>query len=562
MASCHFLKAEKREFFCRCCCQCFARARIEDACSNGNDMPSLPVNPYDRVPYPSNPIHAELSGADGNDGGVAVAPGASGGNRPRAGIGFLFGWQHHAAGGAISDARFVGMDSSGVEIKIGRRHGELLGLNNIELRHGDILEVDASWGEFDYIICHGVYSWVARKIQDKILAIVAQLLSPDGIAFVSYNAYPGWHGRGIVRELMRFRALRFEDARQQIREARDILQRVTSVAQELADEPYRLLLHNEKMILGDRSDEYLYHEHLGEHFEPVYFSDFVQRVRAHGLEYLGEPALSAMATARGGLVERELSAFTGDRIELEQWSDFCTNRAYRATLLRRPGRPPVTDLRASAVWPMYVASGARPTAPVDLTCASVTTFRNEAGDQIEVSLPLLKAALLELADHWRAAVPFESLLDSAARRLNVAVSDIQRTILGRAILTAMTYSRAMEVSVEPSRFSVCPGQFPMTARDMRIQAELGSLVANCRHELIELSESQRKILRALDGTRAQNDVAAHTGSTLDEVRREVERLARLALLGGVIFSCRSFCGADGVTHLRARRPDFLPKLFS
>jgi methyltransferase-like protein len=313
-------------------------------------------------------------------------------------------------------------------------------------------------------------------------------------------------------------------------QAREILRSVTSLAQNLADEPYRLLLDHENMILNGRSDPYLYHEYLGEHFEPLYFSDFVRRAWAHGLEYLGEPALSSMATARGGVMERELSAFTRDRIELEQWMDFCTNRAYRATLLHRRGRQPNTDLRCTTVWPMFIASGARPTTPVDLTQASVTTFRNEAGDEIDVSLPLLKAALLNLAEHWRAAIPFEELLDSAAKRLGLAVTEVQRTIFGRAILTALTYSRAIEVSVEPSRFNVRPGEYPAAARDMRLQAELGGLVTNRRHELVELSSIQQKILCALDGSRTTSGVATHTGIPLEEVRREVERLARLALL--------------------------------
>jgi cyclopropane fatty-acyl-phospholipid synthase-like methyltransferase len=93
------------------------------------------------------------------------------------------------------ESRFVGVDLSARQIADGQRMIDALGLSNVELRHGDIAAVDASWGEFDYVICHGVYSWVPPHVQERILAICSEQLAPRGIGYVSYNTYPGWHVR-------------------------------------------------------------------------------------------------------------------------------------------------------------------------------------------------------------------------------------------------------------------------------------------------------------------------------------------------------------------------------
>src|SRR5207247_675018 len=77
-----------------------------------------------------------------------------------------------------------------------------LGLSNIDLRAASILDVDDSWGQFDYIVCHGVYSWVPESVQDKILTVCARNLAPAGVAYVSYNTYPGWHTRSLLREFL------------------------------------------------------------------------------------------------------------------------------------------------------------------------------------------------------------------------------------------------------------------------------------------------------------------------------------------------------------------------
>src|SRR5262245_8757143 len=103
---------------------------------------------------------------------------------------------------SLPGSRFVGIDLSSRQIEMGRRTVESLALTNLDLKQFDIRNLTKDVGQFDYIICHGVFSWVPREVQDKILEVCAQNLSPRGVAYVSYNTYPGWHMRGLIRDMM------------------------------------------------------------------------------------------------------------------------------------------------------------------------------------------------------------------------------------------------------------------------------------------------------------------------------------------------------------------------
>ena len=102
----------------------------------------------------------------------------------------------------LPDSSFVGIDASAVQIAEGQQAIAALGLANITLHHLDILDVTAELGQFDYIIVHGIFSWVPTAVRDKILEICQQNLTSNGVAYVSYNTYPGWHMMGSIREMM------------------------------------------------------------------------------------------------------------------------------------------------------------------------------------------------------------------------------------------------------------------------------------------------------------------------------------------------------------------------
>ncbi|MCD0216938.1 class I SAM-dependent methyltransferase, partial [Enterobacter hormaechei subsp. steigerwaltii] len=106
------------------------------------------------------------------------------------------------------DAEFVGIDLSGRQVAQGNAIIEKMGLKNVRLEEKDILTVDESFGKFDYIIVHGIWSWVPDTVKDKIFSICRNNLTKHGIAYISYNVYPGWWKRGRGKAWTRSRRWR------------------------------------------------------------------------------------------------------------------------------------------------------------------------------------------------------------------------------------------------------------------------------------------------------------------------------------------------------------------
>src|SRR4029078_8634050 len=99
-------------------------------------------------------------------------------------------------------SQFVGIDLSRRAIESGRAMIGELGLANISLHHCNIMDVSEADGGFDYIVAHGVYSWVPQTVREKMLSILKRNLNPQGVAYVSYNALPGAHLRTWASSMM------------------------------------------------------------------------------------------------------------------------------------------------------------------------------------------------------------------------------------------------------------------------------------------------------------------------------------------------------------------------
>ena len=167
----------------------------------------------------------------------------------------------------LPNATFVGIDLSARQIGQGQQTVKALDLENIELRHGNIADIGAAWGKFDYIICHGIYSWVPEAIREKILDVCRENLAPTGVAFVSYNTLPGWHLKGMVRDMMSFHASQFQDAPTKVRQARALLD---FLAQSIpANSAYGMTLKQVLDTIRPEADAYLFHEYLEDVNEPV-----------------------------------------------------------------------------------------------------------------------------------------------------------------------------------------------------------------------------------------------------------------------------------------------------
>ena len=94
------------------------------------------------------------------------------------------------------------------------------------------------------------------------------------------------------------------------------------------DQPYGELLRREQAFLSDFGDDYLFHEYLETHNEPVYFHQFVAHARHHGLTHLADADPMEMSDQR---VPDEVRPFlleiAPDRLDAEQYVDFIVGSA-------------------------------------------------------------------------------------------------------------------------------------------------------------------------------------------------------------------------------------------
>ncbi len=407
----------------------------------------------------------------------------------------------------LPGSRFLGVDLSERQIAVGRQTVEALGLKNIELRQASILDVDDSYGQFDYIVAHGIYSWVPDEVKDKILEINARLLRPDGVGYVSYNTYPGWRVRGILRDLMFYHLDRFPDAgpREQISRARAVVEFLGK-----PNNPFGTVMRQELELFRNLPDATVYHNHLEEHNDPVYFCEFVERLTARGLRYLGDAEPGTMIPWDfPAEIQQLLDGAAADQVQVEQYLDFLRNRAFRQTLVCHPHHQPNYNLRSDRVTALHVASPLKPVSPKpDLNSAAPERFAGPGNLEIQATEPIVKAALVSLAEAWPHTLPFDQLFLRARVRLTPGpYYDPEKVrkdgaTLSQTLLTAFIRNAVglVELWECPPR-CVLAGDRPAASPLARWQAFSGPQATNQRHQVVPLADLDRHLLALLDGNR-------------------------------------------------------------
>ena len=230
----------------------------------------------------------------------------------------------------------VGVDLSEVQIQEGQALVKELGLDNrVALHQMSITDIPESFGKFDYIVCHGVYSWVPEFVQEGILDIVSKHLVDDGVAYISYNIYPGWKTLEIARDSMLFHTRHITDPAQKIQHARVMINFMQEHAKK--DSIYKQIMDNAQRLIHNSADYYVSHEFLEIHNSPCYFLEMVEKAEKHGLAYLSDCSISSVFSENwGDEVRNELLKASGhNQVVLEQYIDYMTNRQFRQSIFMK-----------------------------------------------------------------------------------------------------------------------------------------------------------------------------------------------------------------------------------
>jgi SAM-dependent methyltransferase len=390
----------------------------------------------------------------------------------------------------LPSAEFLGFDLAASAVARGRRVTEELGLKNVRVQQMDLMEFDRSCGKFDYIIAHGLYAWTPPEVRDRILAVIHDVLSPRGIAFVSYNTKPAGYVRQMLREMMLYATRGVEDPREKLAKSREWL-RVLAKGEhaDVAARATELLEHTDSSLL---------HDDLAGAYEPVYFHAFAEHASRHGLQYVGDANPLDPAPAES------VQPFAGgDRIAEQQLLDFVRMRKFRQSLLCHDSVTLQPEWDAARAQGLYATSMTRE--------EPNGTFVSPAGPRMTTAHPAPVAYL-------------RRLIAAAPRSEPVSEED--------APLAVQLFGAGLiELHAFPG-IAVRAGAKPEASPWARYQLARGDAqVTTLWHRSIEIvGEPMHRLFRLLDGTADRTELAKAMHCTIDDLNAELNWLGHHALL--------------------------------
>ena len=377
----------------------------------------LPLTSYDAIKYPSytHPqTHPDRMAVIGALSGLEPAP-ASRCRVLELGCGnasnlIPMAW-------SLPESQFVGVDLASLPIKQGLEMIQQLGLSNIRLVHGDVRSIGRDWGQFDYLIAHGLYSWIPHEAREYILEICQSALAPHGVAFISYNAYPGGHLRQMLGEMMRFHVRGFESAQERVKQAM-ALARFLAEAHTGSDE-YQHWIKAEWETILNHQEGHLYHDELSEVNQPFYFTQFMHAAAAHRLQFVAEADyFESFDYGLNETTRQTLAQLGPNRILREQYLDFLKCRRFRQTLLCHADRILNSEPDASRIGGWLVSSTALcADAECDFRPGVTQIFKTPKNASCETDAPQGKASLSILGKIWPEPLPFADLFAQSTQLL-------------------------------------------------------------------------------------------------------------------------------------------------
>lgn len=225
----------------------------------------------------------------------------------------------------------VGIDLSTAQINMAQQMSKACSLKNVSFLTMDIMSLDEKLGAFDYIICHGVFSWVPQAVRNKILEICSNHLTSNGIALISYNTLPGWYFDYTLRDALRFhtKGTTEQDKVHQARNFTDFLAKHAFDGTPMR-KTYKTFLQEEAKTLAGLSDNYIFHDQLADENQAFHVTDFIEMAAQHDLQYIGE-AIEEKVTLDAD-AEKFLNNINNTPAR-EQYYDILTCRRFRLSLL-------------------------------------------------------------------------------------------------------------------------------------------------------------------------------------------------------------------------------------
>ena len=412
----------------------------------------------------------------------------------------------------------LGIDLSKTQIELGNKVINDLKLKNVKLKVLSILDLDGSYGKFDYIICHGVYSWVSQEIQDKIFEVCNKLLNPNGIAFISYNTLPGWNMQRTIREMMMFHSELFNTSHDKLQQAKLFLKFINESLENSAT-PYSNFLRDETKLLSMYTDSYVLHEYLGEINTGIYFHQFMDNAKKHYLNYLGDTSLPAMFLGNLPAKAAEKLQTVDNIIRSEQYMDFITNRKFRSTLLCHQNISINRKIEFNNLKEFYTSFNIRPITPenqVNLTNEQENIgfyYEDLPNPLIFTTSSIMKAILYVYSENISNPISFEQVAKEAFKKLDKYQLQDFLAALEEHFIKFIFQGYLKIFSSKPHAIATIMER-PKTSELARYQAKYAHFnnlnttvsVTNRLNDMLSIAVHEKYILEMLDGTNNIDDI--------------------------------------------------------
>jgi len=461
------------------------------------------IDPYDAVPYPSHAYwftHPDYLATCGTMYGVTPA------RIERCSvleIGCGAGGNLFPIARTLPGATILGVDRSRSAIDEATRWAQELGLSNLQFRCSDFRDLSLET-QFDYVICHGLHSWIPRELQVPLMNLCAASLAPHGVAVVSFNVYPGW------REGERLRNRFLDDCGgDETPELRIKAARVTLEAEcESAEGDYHSFVVHERHRLDRLGDAYLFHEYLSPDNCPTTLTEFAGQAGEAGLQFLADAHRTKFFL--GNYPPDVLNELAGisDQIAVYQRLDEVTNRRFRASLLVRAEEEVNMELSPDILDHIHVRSYVEPDPALETDKdENRFTVTSELGLETDLVGPLVRTALSLCCSVYPRAWSYSKLFEAVADELIRLGHDSIVSTQGRrqrakndlgAMLTRLYYAGVVHFhSYQPqiANSSVSPRVGALAAREFYRDR----VVTNAWHDAVTLQGAD------LDGFRAVLD---------------------------------------------------------
>jgi SAM-dependent methyltransferase len=361
------------------------------------------VDPYDQLPYQSLPI--EWTAPER----LALASLLHGG--PRAHLRDYQVLELGCANGANllplayyrPNAHFLGVDGARSAIDLARARRADLGLTNIDFIHSDFISAGNRLnGPFDFIIAHGVFSWVPNEVRDALFELCAQCLRPGGLVYLNYNARPGWNVRGMIRDFLLAQTREARDLGKRAEHAQEVAAKIVASFQTI-EHPFSQLIANEFRFVCENHASYIAHEYLATDNHAYWRSEFLKLARSYGLEYVADADFNYAAGRVSEDLPRRLDEeqivgrSVDDTVDL-----LCYRQLHSPILTPAPWtRHPASSDEIGSLW---VASCLTPLSEGD------RMFHHApSGTKVEAKEEIMRSALERLAPLWPRGLRVASL---------------------------------------------------------------------------------------------------------------------------------------------------------